>query len=272
MPDAAGPAAAGQPVDATARLILTRPRAQAEDWVQRLAALGVRTEVLPLLEIAPLDPAPARQAWERLADPQGLALLMFVSPNAVQHFFAARPDGLAWPAQTLAATVGPGSAQALLAHGVPAACLRQPPSDAPSLDSEHLWPILATDDWSGRRVLLVRGDGGREWLADRLRDAGASVEAVSVYRRQAPRWTAQEQTLLDDALRAPQAYVWLFSSAEAIDHLPALAAPGADWSRSRAIATHERIAERARRLGVGHVVLTRPDAAAIARALQGPWA
>ncbi|MEO3712789.1 uroporphyrinogen-III synthase [Roseateles flavus] len=268
MPDSARPGAEGGSPDALPRLILTRPRAQAQDWVQRMARLGVACDCVPLLDIAPLDPTPARQAWERLASQ---ALLMFVSPNAVEHFFAARPAGMRWPAHTLAATVGPGSAQALVSQGVPPALLRQPPPDAPSLDSEHLWPVLSGLDWRGREVLMVRGDGGREWLADRLREAGARVGAVSVYRRQAPRLEPAEQAVLDRALAQPQAHVWLFSSAEAIDHLPALAGTTADWSRSRAIATHERIAQRARRLGLGHVVLTRPDAAAVATALQGPW-
>lgn len=233
-----------------------------------MGRLGVACDCLPLLDIAPLDPAPVRQAWEGLG---AQSLLMFVSPNAVEHFFAARPAGQRWPARTLAATVGPGSAQALLRQGVPPELLRQPPADSPSLDSEHLWPVLSAEDWRGRQVLLVRGDGGREWLAERLREAGARVEALSVYRRQPPRWTPAERAVLDRALAQPRAHVWLFSSAEAIDHLPELAGASVDWSHSRAIGTHERIAERARRLGLGHVVLTRPDAAAVAMALQGPW-
>jgi len=268
VPEQGSQARAAAALRPAPRLILTRPRAQAQDWLQRMAKLGVQCELLPLLDICPLDPGPARGAWARLAD---MALLMFVSPNAVEHFFAARPPGAPWPAHTLAATVGPGSAQALLRHGVPQALLRQPPADAPSLDSEHLWPLLAGEDWRGRQALLVRGDGGREWLADRLREAGARVEGLSVYRRQAPCLSAGEQAVLAAALAAPLDHVWLFSSAEAITHLPQLAGPQADWTHSRAIATHERIAEGARRLGVGHVVLTRPEAAAVAAALQGPW-
>ena len=268
MPDPASAAEGptGQPPPL--RLILTRPRAQAKDWVQRMARLGVCCEVLPLLDIAPLDLAPAREAWRHLP---AQSLLMFVSPNAVEHFFAARPPGMPWPAHTLAATVGPGSAQALLQQGVPAALLRQPPADSASLDSEHLWPVLASEDWRGRQALMVRGDGGREWLADRLREAGAIVDAISVYRRAAPQLTPPERGVLDRALDTPQSHVWLFSSAEAIDHLPALAGRPVDWSRACAIATHERIAQRAQQLGVGHVVLTRPDADAVAAALQGPW-
>ena len=256
------------PPAAPPTLLLTRPRPQAGAWLQRLQALGVVARSLPLIEIVPADDAdPARAAWAGL--PQA-ALAMFVSPNAVTHFFAARPPGQGWPADTLAATVGPGSAQALREAGVPAAQIVQPPPDAPSLDSEHLWPLLAVRDWQGRLALVIRGAGGRDWLAERLRERGARVRDVSVYQRRCPRLEPGERALLAAALAAPAAHVWLFSSAEALGHLQTLAGAPVDWSQARAIATHARIAERARALGFGHVVLARPEAAAVAQALQGP--
>lgn len=260
---------------APVRLLLTRPQAQAGDWARRMAALGVPTAALPLIDIVPVDAAaPIAAAWAALADTD---LAMFVSPNAVEHFFDRRPaamDGApAWPGRTWAAVVGPGSARSLAEHGVPASRIVQPPAQAESLDSEHLWPELcrvAGADWRGRRVLLVRGDGGREWLADRLREAGAEVAAVGVYRRACPQLAPEGRALLRTALSAPDRHVWLFSSSEAIGHLEALeqgtreGAEPARWSRVRAVATHERIAARARALGVGHVVLVRPDAGAVA--------
>jgi len=246
------------------RLVLTRPRAQCADWLLRLAALEVDAVALPLIGIeAGSDAQAGRRAWERLP---GAALAMFVSPNAVERFFAARPAGQAWPADTLAATVGPGSAQALLAAGVPAGLLRQPPADAASFDSEHLWPLLADTDWQGRRALMLRGEGGRDWLAERLRERGALVESFNIYRRRCPQLDAAEQGLLDQALQAPRDHVWLFSSSEAVANLQSLGArPGAG---SLAIATHPRIAETARTLGWPHVVLARPDAAAVAAAVR----
>ncbi|MDH0867946.1 uroporphyrinogen-III synthase [Mitsuaria sp. GD03876] len=270
MPGVAAP-------DQPARLLLTRPRAQADDWAKRMASLGVPTASLPLIDIAPAgDPASLSAAWAALP---GTDLAMFVSPNAVEHFFdgrsagASAPLAVAWPDRTWAATVGPGSARALSEHGVPAARIVQPPAASDSLDSEHLWPELvrvAGEDWTGRRALLVRGDGGREWLGDRLRDAGAEVSAVSVYRRACPTPSPDTAALLCEALAAPGRHVWLFSSSEAIGHLDTLeqgtrlGRSPADWGRVRALATHERIAARARALGVRHVVLVRPDAAAVA--------
>ena len=250
----------------TPRLLLTRPRQQADEWAERLQSLGVEVDLLPLLEITPADDArEAQQAWTEL--PQA-ALAMFVSPNAVLQFFAQRPGGAAWPAQTLAATVGPGSAAALRAAGVPAAQIVQPAADAASLDSEHLWPQLQSQDWQGRLTLILRGEGGRDWLGQKLREAGAEVRYRSVYQRRCAPLDAAGQTLLGEALSQPAEHVWLFSSGEAVDCLGERLAPGADWTHSRCIATHERIAERARALGFGHVVLARPQAAAVAGALR----
>ncbi|CAN5304773.1 N/A [soil metagenome] len=244
-------------------LVLTRPRRQAGEWLARLSALGVAAQSLPLIEIVPGAQQAADGAWAQLP---GAALAMFVSPNAVEHFFAARSG--AWPAQTLAACVGPGSARALLDAGVPADLIVQPPADAQSLDSEHLWPLLAGRDWSGKLALILRGDGGRDWLAERLRERGARTLDFSVYQRRCPVLDDDGQALLAAILSAPERNVWLFSSAEAIGHLQSLAPAGTGWASGRCIATHARIAERARAVGVGNVVLARPDAAAVVQALR----
>ena len=241
-------------------LILTRPREQAADWLARMNALGVEAKCLPLIAIERGDGQAASEAWTLL--PQA-ALAMFVSPNAALAFFAV-PHG-AWPAQTLAACVGPGTAQALLAAGVPAELIVQPPADSPSLDSEHLWPELADRDWIGRLTLMLRGEGGREWLAERLREQGAETRDFHLYRRVCPQWNAAERACFDDAVAAR--HVWLLSSAEALGHLRALA-PDVDWQTQRAIATHERIAAAARALNFGHVVLARPDAGDVSSAYR----
>ena len=251
----------------TPTLILTRPLAQAQDWLQRLAGLGIAAQSFPLIEIAAQGGAAeaAAAAWQRLP---GASLAFFVSPNAVQNFFAFRPAAQAWPAATLAACVGPGSAKALQDAGVPAALILQPAADSASLDSEHLWPLLQSLDWRGRQVLMLRGDGGREWLADRLRERGAEIALFSVYSRRCPQLDGPQQARMREFLAAPQDFVWLLSSAEGVANLATLAPVAQDWSRSVCLATHARIAEAARALGFGHVVLTRPDALALVQAFQ----
>ncbi len=250
------------------RLIVTRPAAQAAGWVDRLRGLGVDARALPLLDIEPAaDPAPLHAAWRGLA---GYRLVMFVSANAVVHFMALRPVGAGWPAAVLAAATGPGTAAALRDARVDEACIVEPAADAPSFDSEALWARLSSLDWTDRRVLVVRGEDGRDWLADQLRTAGAQTDFVAAYRRVAPQPDAVGRELLQAAQTDPASHVWLFSSSEAVGHLRTLA-EAADWSRSSALATHPRIAAAAQQLGFGRVETVAPDPKALAERLASGW-
>jgi uroporphyrinogen-III synthase len=257
------------------QVIVTRPQPQADEWVARLRSLGVVASALPLLGIAgPADEAPVHAAWQSLAQPgnagdEAPALVMFVSPSAVERFFQLRPAGAAWPTPVLAGGTGPGTRAALLQAGVPPAAVRTPPEAGGQFDSEALWQLLRHEiDWAGRQVLIVRGEGGRDWLADTLRRHGARPRFVEAYRRTVPVPDAAGRALLRQALAQPAAFCWLFSSSEAVSHLPALA-PQADWSGSRALATHARIAEAARRLGMTAVQQVSPSPEAVVRALRG---
>ncbi len=245
------------------RVLVTRPAAQASEWVQQLRAAGLQAEALPLIHIAPpADTSPLVEAWGTL--PQQ-ALVVFVSPNAVSRFFAARPEQLRWPPTALAGSPGPGTTQALRALGVSA--IVEPAADAPQFDSEALWQQLSGRDWAGQSVLVVRGAGGRDWLAERLRERGAALSFVAAYDRAAPQLSPAQQGLLNEALRQPEQHLWFFSSSEAITHLAALA-PQAEWARATAIATHPRIAETARSLGLGRVIEARPSVEAVVACIQ----
>ena len=243
------------------RVIVTRPPAQAADWVARLHALGVDAVALPLIGIAPVnDPAPLHAAWAALP---GTALAMFVSANAVAHFFAARPAGASWPAGTRAGSTGPGTAAALRQAGLPPQQIVTPADDAPAFDSEALWALLAHEDWAGRRALVVRGEDGRDWFAETLRARGAEVGFVAAYRRLPPALDAAGRRLVAEACAAPHAHLWLFSSSEAVGHLRTVA-PDADWSAAHAVASHPRIAQAARDAGFGAVDMQPPFPAALA--------
>jgi uroporphyrinogen-III synthase len=242
-------------------LIVTRPRAQAQGWVSALRALGQQAAALPLIQIVPVaDAGPVHTAWSRL---DGFVLLVFVSANAVASFFALAPPGAAWPPQLRAGSTGPGTSAALLAAGVPRDRLIEPAADAAAFDSEALWTQLSSLPWAGKRVLVVRGEEGRDWLADTLRGQGATVEFVAAYARRAPQWDAAERALLDQALAEPAAHLWLFSSSEGLRHLQTLA-PSADWSAAQAIASHPRIAQAAQALGFGRVEVVAPMPQAVA--------
>lgn len=255
------------------RVIVTRPEREAQRWVAWLQARGVDAASLPLIEIRPpLDALPLRRAWQRLDQ---FAAVMFVSANAVAAFFreqeaAAVPP---WKAAgvTRAWATGPGTAGALADAGVPPSAIDAPPPDAPQFDSEALWRQVAGQVRPGHRVLLVRGAGaggqpaGRDWLAAQLQQAGAEVEVVAAYVRGVPAWNPAQLAVARQAAQRNE--LWMFSSSEAVANLAGLL-PGQDWSRARAVATHERIAQAARDAGFGVVYLSRPGLDDVARTLE----
>ena len=266
------------------RVLVTRPAAQAAQWVARLQAHGIDAVALPLMGIAPVtDPAPVEAAWARLLqtqDPQPAQpghegpvariaeLVVFVSPNAAEQFFAHRPANAGWPEAVWAGSPGPGTTHTLRGLGVPEARLIEPASDAAQFDSESLWARLSQHDWRGAEVLIVRGEGGgRDWLSATLRGQGARVSQLAAYRRVAPLFSVADRAVLDAARATPAEHVWLFSSSEAIDHL-AQALPGAAWAGAYAVTTHPRIAQRARRLGFSSVTEARPALDAVVACLQ----
>ncbi|MBL8342258.1 MAG: uroporphyrinogen-III synthase [Rubrivivax sp.] len=250
------------------QLLVTRPQAQAAPAVRELRALGVDAVALPLIGIEAVagepgsPPTELARAWASLA---ACRLVMFVSANAVAHFFAAAPAGAAWPAGTLAGSTGPGTTAALRAAQVPPGCIREPAPESAALDSEALWAQLRPHDWAGARVLVVRGEGGRDWLGDTLRGAGAMVSFVAAYRRTLPVWTAEQRERMAAVERGPQHFAWQISSSEGVRNLLALS-PALHWRASPAFATHPRIGQAARDAGFKWVRVIAPGAAAQAQA------
>ncbi len=251
------------------RVIVTRAQREAQRWVPDLVALGFDAVALPLISVGPVaDGAALRQAWQQLAD---YTAAMFVSANAVSHFFALKPaKSTVFSAQaaikTRAWATGPGTAHALLRAGVAPEWLDAPAPDAGQFDSEALWRVVAAQVQPGRRVLIVRGGdsassagaapgSGREWFAQRVAQAGAHADFVCAYQRGRPDFSDLQRQCACQA--ATDGSVWLFSSSEAvanlIDWLPAQS-----WSGARALATHPRIACAAKKAGFGVVCESRP--------------
>ncbi|MGV3652846.1 MAG: uroporphyrinogen-III synthase [Noviherbaspirillum sp.] len=240
-------------------IVVTRPLAQAGALAGRIAALGHAAEVFPLLEIHPLpDQEPLKAA---LADVGRYAMVAFVSPNAIDAAFAARPD---WPTGDSApalAVVGEGSRAALARHGLTDANARiHRPRDPGRSDSEALLEVLDTASLRGKPVLIVRGESGRELLADALRAAGAQVTALPAYRRAAPVLDGARSARLATLLEADSA--WIVTSSEALHNLVEMAhalagaAGVAKIQNKRLVVPHRRIADTARQLGFHHIRLT----------------
>lgn len=243
-------------------IVVTRPLAQAAPLAEAIRALGGQPLVFPLLEISPAaDPQPLREAAARIGD---YAIAVFISPNAVDYALPAILQHGPWPTGLQPAAVGQGTVKVLAAQGIHG-CI----APTARFDSESLLalPELAAAQVAGRRIAIFRGDGGRELLADTLRERGATVDCISCYQRSGP---SQGVSALTDAWRTGQLHALTVSSSEGLRYLwDLLDAEGrAFLTQTPVFVPHARIAENARALGLLRVVLTEPADAGILLGLQ----
>jgi uroporphyrinogen-III synthase len=233
------------------RILVTRPAAQASGLAARIAARGGEATCFPLIDVVP--PENWRAMDEAIARLETFTLVIFVSPNAVsfglERLLSRRP----WPERLAAAAIGPGTARKLADAGVAKIVV---PSGR--YDSEALLALapLSSERLAGREVLIVRGDGGRDLLAETLRARGAAVECAACYRRVPPQNGAAVVSLLrNNALDAVT-----LSSSEGLRKLLQLLDTG---GRERLLdmpvfVPHQRIADEAARQGLRRVVLAGP--------------
>ena len=260
----------------SATVVITRPAQQAGPLAERIAALGLNVALLPLLEIhalhQPEECAQLKSVLARLAD---YALVAFVSPNAIDCAFAYLDT---WPSGVALAVVGEGSRLALGTHGVnDGNASITSPLDTARSDSEHLLLALDLPSLRGKRVLIVRGDGGRDFLADGLRAAGAQVDFVTAYRRAVPALTPALRATLEQLLQHNND--WIITSSEALRGLLSLltemdgemdeeTAFVVKMKQQHLIVPHARIAQSAAELGFARVTLTGSGDAGVLAALQ----
>jgi uroporphyrinogen-III synthase len=250
----------------TRAVVITRPRQQAEPLARAVAALGRTPVLLPLLEISPLSEE-GQGALRRVLDElTSYALVAFVSPNAIDAAFACIG---AWPQGVDIAVVGEGSRAALAKYGVGDGSVRiHCPKDPAHSDSEHLLQALDLARLSGRRVLVVRGEGGRELMPDALRQAGATVETVASYRRAVPAPSPELADRLGGLLAGPND--WIITSSEALRGLVSLVDPQLQDAlrRQHLIVPHARIVDTACALGFTSITLTGSGDERLLAALQ----
>ena len=162
------------------RIVVTRARPQAGALSERLRELGADVLEAAATRVEPLDPAPLREAIGRLGTAAGYGWLIFTSQNAVHLFWeqlrAAGRDARALAGSRVCA-VGPATGEALLAHGIAVDVVPD------RFVAEGLLDALADRaDLRGTRVLYATADGARDVLPHGLRELGAEVEVVPIYR------------------------------------------------------------------------------------------
>jgi uroporphyrinogen-III synthase len=225
-------------------IVVTRPREQAAQLAQRIEQAGGIPLLFPLLDITAVpDTRPLAEQISRLGQ---LELAIFISPNAVHYGIAAIRTIGELPPKLKIATIGQGSAKALLEEGIASVI-----APTERFDSEGLLALPEFQDVSGWRVLIFRGDGGRELLGDTLKARGANVEYATCYLRSKPQQnTAELLAARPDAITV--------TSSEALGYLwDMLNDKDRGLLRSTPLfVPHARIAGLAREQGWQHVHLT----------------
>lgn len=203
-------------------VLVTRPAQQAQALCQLLEHRGFNVLRLPLIDIRPVEvTAAALQIFNRQPT---IDWLIFISANAVDFALAANNGKI--PANcpnAKVAAIGQATARALQQFGITVDAVPQQ-----GYTSEALLALPALQQLQGQRCVIVRGDGGRELLAETLRARGAQVEYFEVYRRQMP---VNDPSELVEWLQARMLDVVAVTSAEALQNLLALLPAQPDRAR-----------------------------------------
>lgn len=246
------------------RLLLTRPQDECAALAASLAEHGVASASLPLLAIEPLEETPEQRSL--LLDLDRYCAVVVVSKPAARlglerldRYWPQPPARQDWFA------VGAATAAILDDYGLRV----HHPEDGDDSEALLALPALARAlQVPGPRALILRGEGGREFLAERLRGQGVAVDYLELYRRVLPDYPAGElaRRVRDEALNG-----LVVSSGQGLEHL--LRVAGEDWPRLAGLplfVPSPRVAELAREAGARHVIDCRgANAAALLEALRG---
>ncbi|HLR14129.1 MAG TPA: uroporphyrinogen-III synthase [Burkholderiaceae bacterium] len=225
-------------------VILTRPEHRNAPLAGRLETRGWNVLNLPALALAPQLPEPGNVPM-----PDAFDAIVFVSSFAANVYLDGlrkRQPSVVWPDHTLAVTVGHASARPLYEAGfIPHAQIVHPSPRHGGHDSEALWARLQAEARDIRRVLVLRGQSGREWLGSQFEQTGAEVRRLAIYERRPASWSKQQCQDLDRALQQPDKAIMLLTSSEGVKALHGrIAGLGLlpAWAGIRFVAFHQRIA------------------------------
>ena len=231
-------------------VVVTRPVHQAQAFARLIKDAGGRAILFPAIEIRDVkDPYSVTRLVDRL-DQYDLAI--FVSPNAVERAMKLISGRRKFPRRLQVATVGGASVRALERFGITGVLTPEG-----RYDSESLLELPALAAVNGRRVVVFRGEGGRELLGETLRERGAAVEYAECYRRVRPEIDA-----------APLLQAWSRNGVDAVtatsseglrNFAEMIGPPGREQLADTPVfVPHPRIAGAAQELGVRKVIVTGP--------------
>jgi uroporphyrinogen-III synthase len=234
-------------------IAITRPVDQAKKLASLIIEAGGTPILFPLIEITPLNDY--KQFDAIISHITEYDWAIFISSNAVQNGMPRlikQTEKLGIPSHLQFAAIGPVTANELKAFGVkevltPASHIQDGNESKVRFDSESLLALPEMCQVEGKKILLVRGVGGRDVLAETLRARGAQVTFAECYQRTNPQTNCD---LLTQLCHAKKLHGVVVTSSEAMRHLLDLAG-NTQWLKDITLfVNHARIAELPQQLGL----------------------
>lgn len=197
-------------------VMVTRPAAQSERLCRMIERAGGRALRFPVLEIVEMKGKPAARSRALLEDCGSYDALIFISRNAVIFAESLCPGLFARGTLPAIYATGSGTRRELGRYGIEAAAGKD------GFGSEDLLRLESLDSRhvAGRRLMIVRGNGGRELLKNELQRRGARIDYAEVYQRGMPNAGADTLRKLWQDHRPD---VIVITSVQSLDNLVALA-------------------------------------------------
>ncbi len=195
-------------------VLITRPVQQSRELAAAVEAAGGEVISFPAIDIVGRDSQAINEDFAGLPTPD---IVVFVSRNAVTHGLAAVAEH-----DAKIAAVGPATRDAIEQRGFAVDIFPEN-----GFDSEHLLRHPDLQDAEGKQILIVRGQSGRELLAETLRERGAEVSYLCAYERRPHQPQPAELANLQAALDAGKVRFAIIMSAESAECLVEILPPGA---------------------------------------------
>ena len=219
-------------------IAITRPIDQAKKLSALIEQAGATPILFPLIEITPLQDY--SQFKSVISEIESYDWAIFISSNAVQNGMPHLVK-IGIPNQLKFAAIGPVTASELQSFGV-----KDVLTPVNKFDSESLLALPEMQAANGKKIMIVRGVGGRDVLAETLRARGAPVTFAECYQRENPQSNCD---LLAQLYAEKKLHGIVVTSSEAMRHLLDLA-KNADWLKNVTLfVNHARIAELPTQLG-----------------------
>ncbi|MCY4472687.1 MAG: uroporphyrinogen-III synthase [Kistimonas sp.] len=234
------------------RVLVTRPRPQGDRLARTLEDYGAHVVLVPLVTIEPQTP----QNAGLLNDLSHYDKVVAISATAVEQAFGHKPGK---PESPCWYVPGAATAAALARYGVQAQYPRT------GVTSEDLLTLPGLQDLHRQRILLLKGEGGRNLMAREFQKRGASLDCLVLYRRRCPSY---QPGYLDRIVQDSRVGAMVATSGQIVRHLLQISLHPETLQAVPLLVPGARVARLARLAGFHSVkVMAGADDAAVVSAL-----